>query len=137
MSDDYRPEGYTTGRPTKYRPEMCEQVIEWGKMGKSRVWMCSRLNIAVSTLNLWEQEIPEFSEALTCADMYSQAHWEDLGHENMVMPQGKTFSQSAWSRSMAARFPKTWRENTVQEVHGKDGAPLIPTVNVSISRPKS
>lgn len=89
---------------------MCEQVIEWGKQGKSRVWMAAHLDITHETLLQWAKEKPDFSEALTRANVLSQAHWEDLGHQCMVMNQGQTFSQSAWSRSMAARFPDHWRE---------------------------
>ena len=116
-----KPEGYVFGRPTKYRPEMCEQVIEWGKLGKSRAWMCSRLDISHQTLLRWEAENDVFREALTCAEMHAQAHWEDLGHDNIA---AQTFQSSVWSRSMAARFPKTWRETSRQEQTGPDGGPI-------------
>lgn len=115
------PEGPTLGRPTKYRPEMCEQVIEWGKLGKSRAWMCSRLDIGTTTLAVWEQKHDAFREALTRAEMHAQAHWEDLGHDNIT---AQTFQSSVWSRSMAARFPKTWRETSRQEQTGPDGGPI-------------
>ena len=126
-----KPDGYVFGRPTKYRPEMCEQVVEWGKLGKSRAWMCSQLDISHTTLLEWEANNEDFAKALTRAEMHAQAHWEDLGHDNITAP---VFQGSVWSRSMAARFPKTWREKTEQEVTGKDGTPLIPSVNVTINR---
>lgn len=107
-----KPEGYVFGRPTKYRPEMCEQVIEWGEMGKSRAWMCARLRISHETLLVWERDNRDFSEALARAKMLAQAHWEDLGHDNI---KDREFNSSVWSRSMAARFPDDWRESSKVE----------------------
>lgn len=121
-----KPEGYVFGRPTKYRPEMCEQVVEWGKLGKSRAWMASELDVSKSTVQLWEAEHPDFSAAMTRAMAHAQRWWEDVGQENLIVDPGKTFSQSTWSRSMAARFPDDWRETTKQETElsGKNGGPV-------------
>lgn len=133
MSD--KPEGYVFGRPTKYRPYMCEQVIEWGKLGKSRAWMCAQLDISHRTLLDWEATNEDFAQALTRAEMHAQAHWEDLGHDNIKAP---TFQSSVWSRSMAARFPKTWRETSRQEQTGPDGGPIqVAKVERVIVDPKN
>lgn len=99
------------GAPTKYRPEMCAEVIEYGKDGKSRAWIAATLDVDITTLHEWMEKYPEFSKAMARAKLHEQKHWEDLGHTNMVSPQGQTFSQSAWSRSMAARF-QDWRERS-------------------------
>lgn len=99
------------GAPTKYRPEYCEQAIEWGRQGKSKTWIAASLDVTCETLDNWAEKNPEFLRALARAKTLEQMHWEDLGHANMVSPQGQTFSQSAWSRSMAARF-QDWRERS-------------------------
>jgi hypothetical protein len=52
------------GRPTSYKPEMCEQVFEMALLGLTDVQMAKVLGVAESTFNLFK-EIPEFSEALT------------------------------------------------------------------------
>ena len=44
------------GRPTDYRPELCEAVIELGKQGKSLVQMAAALDITKQTLLVWEKE---------------------------------------------------------------------------------
>lgn len=116
-----KPEGYVFGRPTKYRPEMCEQVIGWGAAGKSRTWMAGKLGVDRSTIDEWARNFPDFSLALTRAKALEQMWWEDKGQECIMMPQGMTFSQSAWSRSMAARFPDEWRESTKSETELKGG----------------
>ena len=129
MSD--KPEGYVFGRPTKYRPEMCEKVVEWGRLGKSRAWIASELDIAKHTLQSWEKEHSDFSAAMTRAMTHSQRWWEDAGQDGI---EKREFNGSVWSRSMGARFPDDWRESTKQELTGADGAALIPAVNVQISR---
>lgn len=48
-------------------------------------------------------------------------------------PGGVKLNPSIWSRSMAARFPKDWRENSKHEVSGIDGAP-IETKNETVIR---
>lgn len=88
-------------------------VIEWGRQGKSRAWIAAKLDIAKSTLQLWESEHDDFSAALARAKTLEQMWWEDAGQENMLT-QG--FNASVWNRSMAARFPDEWRESTKNEV---------------------
>lgn len=107
------------GRPTVYRPEYCEAVIELGKKGKSLVQMAAALDITKQTLLVWEKERPDFSDAMTRARAHSQAWWENAGQDNMLLAPGRgTFNASVWSRSMAARFPEDWRENKGVELSG-------------------
>ncbi len=100
------------GRPTLYRPEMCEQVIAWGREGRSRTWMAAELGIDRSTIDAWGDKHDEFSLALTRAKALEQQFWENLAHSNIT---NREFQSSVWSRSMAARFPDEWRESTKQE----------------------
>jgi hypothetical protein len=103
------------GRPSDYDPSYCEKVIEWGKLGKSKVWMCAQLDICKRTMQRWEDAHPEFSAALTRAAAHAQAHWEDLGQHNI---KDRDFNSSVWSRSMAARFPDDWREKNDVNMNG-------------------
>jgi DNA-binding XRE family transcriptional regulator len=108
-------------RPTQYDPSHCEKVVEWGKLGKSRAWMASRLNVTYQTLLNWERTHPEFFDALALAEMHAQALWEDEGQTNL---QNREFQSSVWSRSMAARFPKHWREKTAHVGGDDDDNPI-------------
>ncbi len=112
------------GRPTDYKEEYCNSVIEFGRQGFSRVQMAAELEIAKATIQNWEKEHPEFLAAMTRAMTLSQAWWEKKGQECLVMPAGVSFQASAWSRSMAARFPDDWREKTATEHSGPDGGPI-------------
>jgi hypothetical protein len=104
------------GRPTKYKPEFCNLVVEYGKLGKSKAWICSELEIADNTMRTWCDEYPDFLQAMDVSQKYSQRWWEDAGQNGML---GKTIDASIWSRSMAARFPNDWRESNKVEHSGK------------------
>lgn len=108
-------------RPTEYRQEFCERVIEAGKAGKSVAWMAAELDVSKRTLLNWAEAHPEFLHALETAKAHAQRWWEDAGQTGMVTPG---FGASVWSRSMAARFPDDWRESKGVELTGKDGGPV-------------
>jgi hypothetical protein len=111
-------------RPSEYKPEYCEQVIEYGKQGKSVAWMAAELGVVKQTLYTWADAHPEFMDAFTRAKLESQRWWEDAGQTGMVAPG---FSASVWSRSMAARFPEDWRESKGVELTGANGGPVAVT----------
>jgi len=116
MSD--KPAGYTFGRPTTYRAEYCERVIELGKLGKSLVQICSELDVVKGTLFNWCDNNPDFLTAMEKSRSHAQNYWESIGHDGML---NKSIDASIWSRSMAARFPADWRESKHQEVTGANG----------------
>ena len=116
-----KPEGYVFGCPTKFKPEYCEQVIEYGKQGKSRAWIAATLDVSRATLDNWEAAHPDFLDAMTRAKQLEQLWWEDKGQENL---NADRFQASMWSRSMAARFPNDWREVSRQEQSGPDKSPI-------------
>jgi hypothetical protein len=96
------------GRPTKYLPKYCTQVIAWGKEGKSREWICANLDIVVQTMANWEAQHPEFLEAMELSLLQAQMWWEDAGQNGMT--KDGPFNAAIWNRSMSARFPKSWRD---------------------------
>lgn len=109
------------GRPTKYDPAFCELVIGWGRLGKSLEWMCSELGIVFNTLKAWGEANEEFGEALDLAHLHALRVWEDKGEAGLG---SRDFNANLYSRSMAARFPKKWRESKHIEATGANGAPL-------------
>jgi hypothetical protein len=110
-------------RPTSYRAEMCEQVIECGKRGKSVAWIAAELEVSKDSLYEWMKVYPEFSDAMAQSRNHSQRWWEDAGQDSMLLKPGEgTFNASVWSRSMAARFPDDWREK--QEIEHKGGVTI-------------
>lgn len=117
-----KPPGYVFGRPTLYKPEYCQKVIDLGRKGYSVVQMCADLGISRNTLETeWPANYPDFSQAMADARAFSQAWWESEGQKAL---RSKTFNSAVWNRSMGARFPKDWRESTKQEHSGPDGKPI-------------
>lgn len=107
------------GRPSLYRPEYCERVIELGKEGMSVVEMAADIGVSRSSLEeSWPELFPEFSEAFARARELSQAWWEREGRTGL---RADKFNAQLYSRSMSARFPKDWRETKEQRVTGADG----------------
>ena len=76
-------------------------------------------------------------QALEDAKIFEQAWWEEQAAAYMVEnKESDRLNSSLWSRSMAARFPKKYRESTKTEITGADGAPLISGIQVTFVQPE-
>lgn len=132
MTEEKRP----VGRPSLYDPKYCEEVIALGKIGKSSEAIGAILGVGTATLYRWRDEHPEFREALDLAKEFELHWWEDIAQTHMVEnKESDKLNASIWSRSMAARFPKKYRESVKQEITGADGAPLLSGIQVSFVKP--
>ena len=131
------PEKRPVGRPTLYDPAYCETVRELGRIGKSIEQICYQLNISIRTIYLWKDTHEEFMQALEDAKTFEQAWWEEQAAAYMVEnKESDRLNATLWSRSMAARFPKKYRESTKQEITGADGAPLVTGIQVTFVKPE-
>ena len=132
MIEEKRP----VGRPSLYDPAYVDQVIELGKIGKSTEAIGAILGVGTKTLYNWRDEHPEFLHALELAKEYELHWWEDIAQTHMIEnKESDKINASIWSRSMAARFPKKYRESVKQEITGADGAPLLTGIEVSFVKP--
>lgn len=97
---DPLPEGYTRGRPSRYRPEYCEAVIKYfsvdswemyntnkngnaqiipsGRMPTFERW-AAELGVGARTLGDWIDTYPEFAEAYSIAKDLQKAFLMELG----------------------------------------------------------
>jgi Helix-turn-helix domain of resolvase len=110
------------GRPTDYRAEYCERVIELGREGKSPSQIARDLDVARDTLYNWAEAHPEFLAAFTRAGHLAQAWFEDMGQAGLTMPG---FNASLWSKQVSSRFREDYTDR--QELTGKNGKDLLPT----------
>ncbi len=118
MTNETKPKG-PGGRPSLYRPEYCERVLEFGREGMSVVEMAAEIGVSRNALEeRWPEAHEEFREAFARARELSQAWWERQGRVGLT---AERFNAQVYSRSMAARFPKDWRESKEQRVTGADG----------------
>ena len=95
------------GRPPKYDPALCEQVIELGRQGKSQVQISAAIDVPRSTMHSWAEQHPEFSAALTRAKDLEQDWWEAAGQNGLFLDK---FNATVWKTSMAARFRDDYTE---------------------------
>ena len=132
MTDEKRP----VGRPSQYDPVYCERVIELGKLGKSVEQIAAQIGVGTKTMYNWRDEHPEFLHAMDIAKELELDWWENIAQNMMIEnKEGDRLNASIWSRSMAARFPKKYRESTKTEITGADGAPLVTGINVTFVKP--
>jgi hypothetical protein len=132
MTENTRP----VGRPSLYDPAYCDQAIELGKIGKSTEAIGAMLGVGTATLYRWMDEHPEFREAISIAKDMELYWWEEQAQAYMVEnKESDRLNSGIWARSMAARFPKKYRESTKTEITGADGAPLLQGINVTFVKP--
>lgn len=132
MTEEKRP----VGRPSLYDPKYCEEVIALGRIGKSIEQIAANLNVSLRVLYDWRDKHQEFLHALEDCKTFEQAWWEEQASAYMVEnKESDRLNATLWSRSMAARFPKKYRESTKTEITGADGAPLLSGIQVSFVKP--
>lgn len=112
------------GRPTSYKPEYCERVIELGKEGKSQVQIAVALGVLRQTMLSWQDNHPEFSTALTRAKECEQDWWENQATNGSAQ---SVIGPAIWNKSMSSRFRETYTERkevehsgTVVNINGDD-----------------
>lgn len=97
------------GRPTKYRAELCQTVIDLGNAGKSKVQIARTLGISRDTLNQWSKKYLEFSDSLKKARDLELAWWEDAGQAGMYLGQ-KGFNATTYIFIMKNRFREDYND---------------------------
>ena len=102
------------GRPTKYKPEYCEQVVEMFKLGMSKCAIALKLDVDVDTLDNWAKVHDDFFGAIKKGLAFSQGCWEEKGRENL---ENKDFNSTLWIMNMKNRFRKDWGDRQVIEQH--------------------
>ena len=120
------------GRPTDYKPEYCEKLIEWSKDGHSLVWIGSQLDVTRETLYEWGRVHPEFSDAMNVGRAHCQAWWEQKGRDGLADPR---FNAALWSKNMGPRFKQDWSEKSQLEITGKDGGPVEQSLSIRFVKP--
>jgi hypothetical protein len=86
-----------------------------GRNGDSWTQIAAELGIAKSTLYLWKDQYPEFSDALSSSRTFSQAWWETIGKGQMISPlQG--FSAGLWGKQMSCRFPDDYTDKSKTDI---------------------
>jgi hypothetical protein len=115
------------GRPTKYREEMCQTVIELMRQGASLTEVCAELDITHETLCQWRKDPSKviFSEAIKRGIKLSEAWWEKEGRLNL---ENRDFNYTGWYMNMKNRFK--WADKTQTDLTS-NGESIVVRVNTN------
>ena len=106
------------GRPTKYKKEMCEVVIELMREGASQEEVIGSLDISKDTYYRWREEHEEFSDAIKRGVRLSQTWWERQGRISL---KDREFNYTGWYMNMKNRFK--WADK--QEVKNEGNITIV------------
>jgi len=107
------------GRPTKYKEEMCDRIIELFKEGYSICEICLDLDISKQTFYRWKEENRIFSDSIKKGVDFSQGWWEKQGREGLFSnndPMSNKINPTVWFMNMKNRFQQDWRDKHEVEV---------------------
>jgi hypothetical protein len=90
-----------------FKKDMCDKMIELGKLGASQKMIWSDLGITKDVAKSWSKKYPEFADALDMALVHSQAYWE---REMLANVGNKTFNSRIAEIALRGQFPTDYRE---------------------------
>ena len=117
-------------RPTKYEEDFCQASIDFLADGKSITQLARMLNVAKSSIYLWADTYPEFSDALEQGRELSQAYWED---ELCNMMYSKEVNAPLVKLYFANRFG--WHDKAEVDHKSSDGSAGTKELNVTVVKP--
>ena len=131
MSEEKRGPG---GRPTLYKPEYCDMVVEHMAQGASLTSFAASIKTSRSVISLWMNEHPEFMRAAHEGKAACAAWWEENGRR-LAKEGGAGASATLTVFGLKNMAPDEWRERQQIEHTGKDGGPM-QNQNVSVDLSK-
>lgn len=108
----------SVGRPTLYKSEYCQQLIDHMSEGLSFESFAAVANCCIDTIYEWAKVYPEFSEAKKKGSAKSRLVWERMAIDGAWNSSGegshKNLNNAAWIFNMKNRFG--WRDRIESEV---------------------
>lgn len=118
------------GRPSKYKPEYCDMIVEHMKDGASMVSFASEIGVARCTLDQWAKDHPEFSGAIKIGKSACAAWWEKAARANAKDGGGNAALCIFGLKNMA---PDEWREK--QEIaHTSPDGSMSPKPTIDVTK---
>lgn len=114
------------GRPSSYKPEYCQTLIEQAKNGKTLAEFAAAVGVAMNTVYKWSETFPEFMTALKESEPLREAWWINLGKGMMT---GQIEKSSATMFIWMTKNILKWRDRSDVEVSGKDSSPIRVTMS--------
>lgn len=115
------PKKRPVGRPSKYKPEFCERILEMAAEGMSFAEYAAEFGVDRASMYRWSEEHEDFRTALTRAKILEQSWFEREARLNM---RNKEFNANLWYRCAASRFRDDYTERKMTEVSGPGGGAI-------------
>jgi transposase len=103
------------GRPTKYKPEFCQRVIELASEGMGKAEIACGIGVSRDTIHEWTKVHQDFSDAIRRAYEEALAWWERKGRE-ATFGGVPGFQSTAYIFQMKNRFKDDWRDKIDHDV---------------------
>jgi transposase-like protein len=104
------------GRPSKYKEEFCELVVELGKEGKSYTAIAAEIGVVRDTLYDWMDVYPDFSYAMKRSRQEAQEWWEGVLRKQATGEAETGASATAAIFAMKNQFPDDYRDKRELDV---------------------
>lgn len=111
------------GRPSKYDPAYCEQVIEAGAEGYSLTAFAGKIGVNRDTLHEWASAHPEFSDAVKTHKAKRTVWWEDR-LRSIAQNGGAGGAATVTIFGLKNVAPEEFADRVVNEHTGKDGGAI-------------
>jgi hypothetical protein len=112
------------GRPTLYRREMCDRLVEAMAEGLTAEAAAARIGISARSLFNWQKQHPEFLQAIQEGRQRSQLWWEERAIAMANGESGNTQIVMLGLRNRS-RAATGWNNDTVKLEHsGPEGGAL-------------
>lgn len=99
----------STGRPSKYKPEYCQRLIDHMASGLSFESFAGLVGTCKDTIYEWANAHSLFSEAKKEGFERNRLFWERAALKGMTADK---FNATVWIFNMKNRFPREWRDRT-------------------------
>ena len=120
------------GRPTAYRPEMCQQLIEAMAGGHSAEAGAAKIGISARSLYEWQQQHPEFQQAIQEGRHQALLFWEQRA---IAVAHGKPGNAQLITLALKnrSRAASGWHHDIQKtELTGADGGAIQTEVKTTI-----
>lgn len=112
------------GRPDKYDPKYCEEMVEHLSKGYSKIASAGLCGICKTSMWRWEKKFPAFRNAIKRGETLSQIHWEEIAMKNQVEEfRGDKLNAAVWIFNMRNRF--NWRNDPLPEQEDEEDYPEV------------
>ena len=111
------------GRPTNYKPEYCDKIIEIMAQGYSLEAASAKLDIPHRCIYDWQAKHLDFSQAIHEGRIKALAWWEERAMNTASGSPGNSQIISLGLRNRS-RSASGWIDSQKQELSGPDGGPM-------------